>query len=307
MFITFIYTGDVKPKDKMMSENQSTSIAVTEIDLKVCNSEDTLILPNDRRECDIRAICALSDGLFLVVDHGNEKLKRLDSAYRLVDSIYVENIRDVCEIHPGLAASAMFSRLCGVVQLISYGMSLTKTKCFVVNDVCRSLTYIDGRLFVCHPTYVATYSLNGELLQTFKHDRQSQPLFTSIWGIGKNVAQRLIYVCDDEFGIVLLELKENLHRTVNSIDNTLVPRGICVTSTGHVVLCDKDSNSVMHIIPQGLRLKTILSHEDGIDKPRAVYYDSKRKKMLVACIGSSKMKVFSLEKTVLEELSLVVL
>lgn len=286
---------------------EKTLTSTSEIDVKVCNSDDTQLLPNDRHDCDVWAICPLSDGMFLVVDHGNEKLKRLDHGYRLVDSVDVENIRDVCEVRPGLAALAMYSKLCGMIQLISVGMSMTKTSCFSVGDVCRSLTYVDSKLFVCHPSHIATYSLNGDPLQTFKHDRTSQNIFTSLWGIDKNAAQKVVYVCDDENGLVILDLNEVDFRAINNVESSLVLRGLCVTSTGHVVVCDKDSNSVMHLIPHGRKLKTLLKTTTDVKRPRAVCFDSKRKKLLVACTGSAVIKVFDLEKSVLEEMSLVVL
>lgn len=288
----------------MTADTPTTSPVTSEINVRVLKSDDTHILPKDPHDSSIWAICHLSDGMFLIVDHGNDKLKRIDSAYQLVDAIVLENIRDVCEVRPGQAAVAMFSRLCGVIQLIEIGMSMSTTHSFTTDTVCRSLTFAADRFFVCHTNYVSAYSLKGALLSTIKHDQRNQNLFTSLWHISRTSDNRMLYVCDDKKGLVVIDTSGSVLKSINTSDNKLVPRGVCVTSIGHVLLCDRDDNSVLHLPPKGWKLKTIFEKDTTLEKPRVVCYDDKNEKLLVACTRiANKILLFDLDKTIKEELS----
>lgn len=276
------------------------------IDVKIVNSDDNLVLPNDAYDCDIWAVKCLSDGMFLVVDHGNEKLKRLDSTYKLVDALVFENIRAVCEIQPGQAAVGMMYNTGGLVHIINIGMSMVKAHCFQLEDVCRSLTYAAGRLFVCHSNYVGCYSLQGDYLLTIKHDIQRQNIFTSLWSIDSHGGKGgNLYIADDKKGLVIMNTHGRVLRSVNNPEESLVLRGISVTSTGHVFVCDRDGNSVLHLLPNGIAFEPVLRNEDDtkcMTRPRAVCFGFKQQQLLIVCSRSSLIHILDIDPTLLEKL-----
>lgn len=67
-------------------------------------------------------------------------------------------------------------------------------------------------------------------------------------------------------------------------DDTVIkkPSGIAVDGMGNVYITNQDLNNVIVISPDGNQSKQLLSQSDGLNKPRAIQYDRKRNRLLVA-------------------------
>ncbi|XP_053376449.1 uncharacterized protein LOC123534589 [Mercenaria mercenaria] len=102
----------------------------------------------DSNVCDITGICQLPDGIILIVDCNNTKLKRLDDTYKLVDSLRLTNNPDsICNAGPNEVAVSLFEAK--EVQYISVKAELTVTKSFRKGNYCRGMVYADDKFYVC--------------------------------------------------------------------------------------------------------------------------------------------------------------
>ncbi|CAC5401315.1 TRIM2_3 [Mytilus coruscus] len=59
------------------------------------------------------------------------------------------------------------------------------------------------------------------------------------------------------------------------------PQGITVDNKGNVFVAGMDSCNVVVISPDGKQCNQILTREDGLDRPTAIFFDKERKKLLV--------------------------
>lgn len=80
-------------------------------------------------------------------------------------------------------------------------------------------------------------------------------------------------------------------------DNILQnPSGTGVDSHGNVYVAGIQTDNIVAISADGKRCRELLTKENGIDKPRALCFDKKRNKLLVANTFNKKVFLFSVEK-----------
>lgn len=67
-------------------------------------------------------------------------------------------------------------------------------------------------------------------------------------------------------------------------DDTVIknPSGIAVDGVGNIYVTNQNLNNVIIISPDGKHSRQLLSESDGLDKPRAIQYDRKQNRLLVA-------------------------
>ncbi|XP_071112634.1 uncharacterized protein [Haliotis cracherodii] len=72
------------------------------------------------------------------------------------------------------------------------------------------------------------------------------------------------------------------------------PRGITTTSTGDILLADKDSHKVIQLTESGQFVRDVLTHQDGLEYPRGICLDGDRF-LYVTC--GRFVRIFKFKKT----------
>ncbi|XP_045184494.2 E3 ubiquitin-protein ligase TRIM71-like [Mercenaria mercenaria] len=250
---------------------------------------------SDSEECHITDICQLPDGTILIVDYNNDKLKRLDQSYKLLDSLRLPGSPySICNVGSDEVAVS----LCDAkkVQYISVKKKLTLTRSFSTGNYCRGMVYVDDKLYVCcgdsrdSASYcIEVYNNAGQLHHSIS-GLSSLPLYITVTDDG----QHLLVTSYPSDNITMMDLTGNVVNTFSNRD-LKQPSGICTDGKGQVFICGISSNTVVQLEPKQQKIDVILGMKDGIDNPCAIYYDRKQSSVLVSCFKSNQLLVFSLK------------
>ncbi|XP_045187605.2 uncharacterized protein LOC123545343 [Mercenaria mercenaria] len=250
---------------------------------------------SDSEVCYISDICQLLDGTILIIDNNNEKLKRLDQSYKLLDSLRLtngpENICYVCSDEVSVS-------LCNAkkVQYISVKQELTLTRSFSTGNYCRGMVYVDSKLYVCCGNRC---DLSSGCIEVYNNDGQLQysisgspyvPLYITVIDSG----QHLLVTSYRSDNVTMMNLIGNVVNTFNNRD-LILPRGICTDGKGQVFICGWDSNAVVQLERKQEKIDVILGKEDSVSRPSAICYDRKFSRLLVGCDYSNYLLVFNLK------------
>jgi hypothetical protein len=108
----------------------------------------TVKVKSDSETCSIYSACTLADGTIILTDCNNTKLKRVNTtSYTVTD--YCEVPHDplqVCHITDQEVAVSRASSW--LIQFVSLGRTMQKTRQINTGFRCYALAYADGKLFV---------------------------------------------------------------------------------------------------------------------------------------------------------------
>lgn len=246
---------------------------------------------------DIRSICQLPDGTFLVTDCNDETLKRLDQTLTLLGSLRLEGSpHSVCTAGPDeVAVSLLWSRK---IQFVSVEKKLILEKSFTTDNFCRGIAYIGDTLFGCcgdifdsSSGCIVVYNNTGKLQRTITLGQQnlsSVPFYITV----SDDDQHLLVTCRNNNKVTMLDLTGNV---VNTFSHRYLkePKGICTDGKGRVLVCGYGSNTVAQVSPNDQKVEVLLRKSEGIKKPCGVFYDRVQSRLFVSCHDSDELRVFS--------------
>ncbi|XP_045203967.2 uncharacterized protein LOC123556932 [Mercenaria mercenaria] len=249
---------------------------------------------SDKKVCSISGICQLPDETILIVDYNNNKLKRLDQSYKLLDSLRLHNGPcSICNVGSDeVAVSLLFAQK---VQYISVKKKLRLTRSFSTGNICRGIVYAEDKLYVCcgyrfdsSSCCIEVYNNVGQLHHSISG------LSPDHWYITvTDDGQHLLVTSWSSSKITMLDLTGNVVNTFSNRDLT-APNGICTDGKGQVFICGITSNTVVQLEPKQQKIDVILGEKDDIKKPFQICLDRKQSRILVSCDESSYLLVFSL-------------
>lgn len=173
-----------------------------------------------------------------------------------------------------VAVTSPHSRKEGImsINIHSEEMSLIETKCN-----CFSVTFTDGKFKSISPKHgiITIDAKTGKMVSTIQNKLPYNAPLTSF--------KSKLYFCDPKLNTVSCCDMEG--KNIWSFkDDTVIknPSGIAVDGMGNAYVTNKDLNNVIVISPDGNQRRQLLSESDSLDKPKAIQYDRKRNRLLVA-------------------------
>lgn len=152
-----------------------------------------------------------------------------------------------------------------------------------VEHDCRGISYQDGKLYVVLTSGkgIVVLDLSGKVLNKLKFDTGNT------WVIATYKDKMYINYSDR---LECCSLKgESIYW--HSENNMRGPAGLAVYNEQNVFVACNDSYNVLIIKQDGKKKESrfLLSLRDGLDMPRAIYYDRDRKELLVCneCDGNA--------------------
>ncbi|XP_053376605.1 uncharacterized protein LOC128547598 [Mercenaria mercenaria] len=242
-------------------------------------------------QCLIFDCCVLDNGHVLITDYNNQKLKRLDSTYKLKDYCHIDTPFGVCQTEPNDVAVSSWDGM--KICLVNVGNNMTLKRSFNVGVHCRGIVHHKGELFVaCGPfqgveNTVKVYDLYDRLLRTLQYN------VSSITHMSMKYDGSNIVLAENKKGLV--KLNRQGEKTSEFSDPCLkFAFGVCGSTSGDLFVCCKDSNNVVQFDKDGERIKEILTETDGIKSPVSVTFLNAPKRLILTFWSSNTIKVYTL-------------
>lgn len=139
---------------------------------------------------------------------------------------------------------------------------------------------------------VTRYNEIGELIQVIQYDNRGQSLFTLPCYITENNNGDVV-VSDD--GAIVVTTHEGRYRFTykgHSSETRLWPQGICTDALSHILMCDKNTNTVQMLDRDGQFLTNLLIRPSGIFSPVSLCYDALTHRLLVGSSVDYKVCIY---------------
>ncbi|XP_053384937.1 uncharacterized protein LOC123536972 [Mercenaria mercenaria] len=211
--------------------------------------------------CNITACCIVDDGTLVIADTNNNRLKRLNQSYRLMDW------RDapggpsgLCQVGPSEIAVSMYYGQ--KVQFATVGNEISLKRSFPVNEGCLGICCNQNELFIsctsihfvgtaCYMKkgtgHVRVYTLSGALLRILKTDHMGHELFLEPCNIAISRDGTYLYIADVQLGLIILDRQGN-KRTVITDPKLKGTFDVCLGNLDQVFVCGRMSHNVTNTV-----------------------------------------------------------
>ncbi|KAL4218655.1 hypothetical protein ACF0H5_021244 [Mactra antiquata] len=247
------------------------------------------ILHKAKKECDmdvllkddtrgVRAIhgsCIIDDTV-IFTDCFNHKLKRFDiSSLSLIDYCDVPvGPCGVCRV--GDKHVAVACRY-GVVQLVSIHGELSLSHSIKIKEDCYGIAHRNDNLYMTDwNNSLHMYDMSGKLLKSVTRDDSGQSLFGSSNHITFNDKKDILFVCDENKGLVCFNAHCDYIETITYPD--IRPCGVCVDGYGNIIVTNSDLQTIVQCGRDGQKHGIIVKTRDY---PESVCIHQGLRKMFV--------------------------
>ncbi|XP_053392050.1 uncharacterized protein LOC128554763 [Mercenaria mercenaria] len=287
--VTSVMTANALGKVRTEAEDLKTSKPV-QYKMKT-KKEINVKMTNDINVCTINDICQLPDGMIVLTDYGNNKVKRLDVYYNLKDHCDLDaNPSGICCINKIEIAVKMIDNN---IQFISVASVLSKTRRISIEyGGYWGMAYCDGVLWTSKYGGVNVYNTTEGLIKTIDKKQNGKAIFKSSCVQHMAVSCNTMIVTDYSDGAVCLNMDGTVERELRDsrLDTT---RGVCVSVDGTVFLSGYSSNNIVMFSSDGKCLGELVA---GLNNPLSMCYDKNKNCVIAACQSSDNIHVIELSQ-----------
>ncbi|XP_053383612.1 uncharacterized protein LOC128549893 [Mercenaria mercenaria] len=238
-------------------------------------------LKDDGNSCDIWSSCMLDSGDMLLVDNRNSKIKLVEcETYTVRNSLTMtEKPRSVCKVSSEEVAVSLNNR----IQFVSTVAQLRPTRTLMMDHNCRGIAVTDEKIVVCEQgKRVFVHTMDGTCLRTISSDRSGQVMFTCAREVSLGGGDgKMIHVTGYNQDLVTIDIDGNAIWKYSS--NILKSGwGVCTDENGNVLVSGDESNNVVQLNSDGKCLGEVVSKSHALKNPRAICFDIKQSKLIVA-------------------------
>ncbi|XP_052779410.1 uncharacterized protein LOC128216785 isoform X2 [Mya arenaria] len=232
---------------------------------------------------DIRGVCELSSGEFVIADWGNCKVKLLDKEYRVIDHCDVPwDPYDVCHIDGNEVAVCVNSGHAdrrGLYLINATKGKLVTTRKLSFTHGCNAAAHYGGQLYISSSDALYIYTMSGKKVKTLYED--FGVIITVMKCAISNDGKTIYITNSSKHQLITLDNKGNKLALLTDPDMKH-PTGVHVTPAGHVFVCCEGSNTVLQVDNDGKKkLTTLASKRDGLNKPRDLFFSSRTFSLIV--------------------------
>ncbi|XP_053392030.1 uncharacterized protein LOC123563791 [Mercenaria mercenaria] len=288
-FITSVMSANTFGEVRTEAEEKKPS---KPIQYKMKSKEEINVrISNDKSRCAISDVCQLPDGMVLLTDQCNNKVKRLDMNYCIKDYCDLDELpKGICCIDKNEVAVKLFNNK---LQFISVGSTLSKTSCITIKGGGNyGMALYAGELWISSGDGVNVYNTTGTLIKSIDKDQTGKAIFKSTTN-HMTVSSNNIIVADWSDGAVCLkkDAKVMMELRDKRLRGTL---GVCASDSGTVFLCGYNSNNIVMFSSDGKCLGELIAADAGLKKPMSLCYDSNKHCIIITCCMSDFIYVIDL-------------
>ncbi|KAH3824495.1 uncharacterized protein LOC127832611 [Dreissena polymorpha] len=259
-------------------------------------SEYNVIIPRDcSSSCAIIAICVLSNDQILLADNFNCCVKLLDQQYQVIGHCDLSaHPNDICQITPSKVAVTMDKDTTNEIQFVSVnGGRLVKGRKLQFQHTCGGIAHDQKDLYLTTGTALYKYSMNGDLLTTLHADTSGN---NTVSTCAASPTGDKIFVTNCDHDKVLTLARDGSILCTFTDPDLKGPLGIHVTAQGQVLVCGRDSHTLLQLDGEGRKkLSTLATSSDGLRYPFSVCYNRSTASIIVGQYETDKILVFKVQ------------
>ncbi|XP_045196349.2 uncharacterized protein LOC123551460 [Mercenaria mercenaria] len=253
---------------------------------------------DDDQSCQITGFCQLQNGTIVLTEMNNKSIKTIDSQnYQVTNTLRLQNYpMDICCMGEKEALVILYK---STIQYISIDtddhISLTQQK--VLEHDCICLAFCNGKTYVGSSKSLYIYDENWTELdkitnELFGDDRIFSDQFSIAVSDEDDITK--IYIADENNGMYSIEIMGHEITTTWKFKdcNTFKASGMCINSSGNVLLSDRGSERLIKMNGEGMILGILLDSNSGIHSLNIPFQDKISNNLIISLSGKDIFKVF---------------
>ncbi|XP_060575427.1 uncharacterized protein LOC132732916 [Ruditapes philippinarum] len=233
---------------------------------------------NDQDECIITSMCMLPNGEVLLADILNNRLKKLDSSYKVISHCDVtEHPFSVCYIGNDTAVASLSGNS---IQYVNISDNINLTQLVKLDHECYDLACHGDTLYIC--SRYTIYNYNKDCTQQHVLYHYPDKTYSPLIAISDN-GERLYFKAKTD--LTTTDDKGN-HLFDEQFDGYRL-RDICMVGEGIVLVLD-ETNSIHQLDYNGKKHRTVDNMPLNISFPQSMCFDRERCRLIV---GGSEDKI----------------
>ncbi|XP_069122650.1 tripartite motif-containing protein 2-like [Argopecten irradians] len=254
----------VQKQQRQFTDASGLTKPLSECELKEIRKLNIKI-KSDRSYCEARGVVIAPDGMIVVGDFNNQKLKLINPDGDVVDELEVDRRPwDLCLVDITTVAAVIGY---SVHVVIVTPNKLTLSNVINIGKPCRGITYRNGEFIVSSNTKVYRVTKDGktqilhkgpDYINMLSHDHRTGTLFIPSSTF-----------TSDSTAVGSLSI-DNIHKDVLKVGVVSYPYGVDVDGEGNVYVCGRGSHNVVQMSGDGTNVRQLLTSANGIDSPRAI-------------------------------------
>ncbi|XP_045169258.2 tripartite motif-containing protein 2-like [Mercenaria mercenaria] len=244
----------------------------------------------DKETCWFTGIACMPNGQIILVDRNNNKLKTINSEFKLTTETVLENQPFGITVVSASEIAVTIPRE-NRIDIFNVGASLTRSKSIKISDRGYGITYAGDKFAVActcaSPPSIKIITMNGEEKQEICPDDSFIPMLFRPWYVKLDTTGEMMYVSDCHRSHVTcisgMVMKQFVYK-----DNSLnAPRGLHVTKDGRVIVCGFGSDNVQILGKDGYLISDVLTRTDDVMGPQDIALTTTEDKLILTFDPSS--------------------
>ncbi|XP_045197353.2 uncharacterized protein LOC123552035 isoform X2 [Mercenaria mercenaria] len=250
-------------------------------------------LQQDSTTCSIFGSCWTEDGLLLLVDHNNQKMKSANITNMTVDKYcsFDNSPYGVCCTSRQEAVVTFYTK---IIQFVSIGNQLIPSRKVQMNHNCLDIAYKEDKLYITdNAQTIYIHDMTGNELQAVSQDSSGIGMFSCTRQIAFNDITQGVFVVDSSKSVIILDghYQPVATFTDSGLSNA---SAVCTDRRGNIFVCGYSSYNVIQIGYDGKKRGVVVDKSHGVQNLQSVRFDSVQCKLIVTQFNDI-VKIFDLK------------
>jgi DNA-binding beta-propeller fold protein YncE len=260
---------------------------------------------SDEDNCYITSACCMEDGMIILADDNNKKLKKLHSQnYTVIDYCdLLEAPWQVCVINKAQVAVTVPSQK--EVQFISIETPMEAIKKINTDFACYGIAYANSHIYISDDTSVYMCTMSARKVKRFSIDQSIRtilsdifsPFFSKpscgIYSIAVSKDATRIYVANADNGLIVLD---NNGRVIKIFNGQQLKWANCcyLTEAGSVLVSGENSNNVLQFTSDGELIGEVIKANSGERRIRSICCNQQMSKMCICRLTDNNIEMYNI-------------
>lgn len=233
----------------------------------------------------------LDNGLIVLADYKNRKLKCFNTTYTMTNELVLEdNPWDLCFVESGLEGDLLLlsfpnGQLLRTVK-VDYGGKMVLTDSEYEIGAGGHGLHISGKnVYIACSNEIRLLDLEKDEISSMPIGNRGARYVISTKSGGICYTTKASVTCHDRKGKEVFRYKS---------DDLRSPRGLSEDAEGNIYVAAIDSNNIHQLLPSGKLEKIVISNKDDINNPYFIRFGNNSRRFVVTQMDSDVVKLYEL-------------